>query len=235
MLIWLLALLVGLVGLFWFLAGSEGAILGLGGGEIAILAVFGALALLYLISLASDYRGRALLALRHAMIWVGIFCLLILAYAFRGELGEVGRRLSAEILPPGSGLHAETTEHGERSVRLRKHPNGHFVARGNVNGSPVQLLVDTGASTVVLKTADAERAGIDISGLVYSTPVSTANGTTFAAPIRLRSLSIGAIEMNDIEALVAKPGNLNESLLGMSFLRRLRSYEFTGDFLTLRS
>jgi len=64
--------------------------------------------------------------------------------------------------------------------------------------------------------------------------VSTANGTTYAAPVRLKSIAVGPLELRDVEALVAQPGNLNENLLGMSFLKRLRSYEFTGDFLTLR-
>ena len=96
------------------------------------------------------------------------------------------------------------------------------------------LLVDTGASTVVLKPADAARIGIDTSALSFTTPVSTANGTTYAAPVRLKSVSVGPLEVRDVEALVAQPGALNENLLGMSFLKRLRSYEFTGDFLTLR-
>jgi len=109
------------------------------------------------------------------------------------------------------------------------------VARAAVNGAVMTLLVDTGASTVVLKPADAERAGIDVKNLAFTAPVSTANGTAFAAPIRLRSIDVGGIVLEDIEALVTKPGSLNESLLGMSFLRRLRSYEFSGDFLTLRS
>lgn len=234
MLVWLLALLAGLVGLFVFLSGSETALAGLDGGDMAFIALGGGLALLYLFSLAGDYRGRALQAIRHVGIWLGLFAVLVVAYAFRDDISHVGRRVSAEILPPGAALTEATSEAGERAVRLRKHPNGHFVARGTVNGAPVTLLVDTGASTVVLKTADAERAGINLSTLTFSTPVSTANGSTFAAPVRIRYLAIGDIVLENIEALVAKPGNLNESLLGMSFLRRLRSYEFSGDFLTLR-
>jgi aspartyl protease family protein len=234
MFVWLLILLAGLVGLFMFLSGHGTPLAGFEGSELAFVAMGGALALLYVVSLAGDYRGRAIQALRHAGIWVGLFAALVVAYAFRDDLGHVGRRVSAEILPPGAALTEGTTETGNRAVRLRKHPNGHFVARGAVNGAPVTLLVDTGASTVVLKTTDAERAGINLSTLNYSIPVNTANGSTFAAPVRIRYLAIGDIVLDDIEALVAKPGNLNESLLGMSFLRRLRSYEFSGDFLTLR-
>lgn len=234
MLIWLLLLLGALVGLFYVLSGYGISLDGLAGGEMAVLVVFGLLALLYAASLAGDYRGRALHAIRHAGIWVGLFAALIAGYAYRDDLGTVARRVGAELLPAGVALPEPPGDAGERAVRLRKHPNGHFVARGSVNGAPISLLVDTGASTVVLKTADAERAGIDLSALNFTTPVSTANGSTFAAPVRLRRLAIGDIVVDDIEALVAQPGNLNESLLGMSFLRRLRSYEFSGDFLTLR-
>ena len=96
------------------------------------------------------------------------------------------------------------------------------------------MLVDTGASTVVLKPADAQTLGVDMSKLRYTVPVQTANGTTYAAHVRLKRISVGAIGFNDVEALVSKPGALKDSLLGMSFLNRLRSYEFSGEFLTLR-
>jgi aspartyl protease family protein len=234
MLVWLIVLLAALVGLFYALSGYGNPLTSLEGGEIAAVAVFGALALLYAVSLAGDYRGGALRALRHVGIWFGLFFVLIAAYAFRDDLGHVVRRVGGELLPAGVPLPEAADEQGNRSVRLRKHTSGHFVARGSVNGAPVSMLVDTGASSVVLKPADAERAGIDVSALSFSTPVTTANGVTFAAPVRLRSLAIGDIVVDDVEALVSKPGNLNESLLGMSFLRRLRSYEFSGDFLTLR-
>ena len=95
-------------------------------------------------------------------------------------------------------------------------------------------MVDTGASTVVLKPSDAERAGIDTGALAYTVAVHTANGTTYAAPARLRSIAIGPLVVENVDALVAQPGSINENLLGMSFLRRLRSYEFSKDFLTLR-
>jgi aspartyl protease family protein len=65
-------------------------------------------------------------------------------------------------------------------------------------------------------------------------PVVTANGRTVAARVRLNSVAIGPLQREDVDALVAEPKALTESLLGMSFLGRLRSYEFSGDFLTLR-
>src|SRR5262249_31204876 len=112
--------------------------------------------------------------------------------------------------------------------------DGHFAVQASVNGQAMTLMVDTGASSVVLKPADAERAGVDLGALNYTVPVDTANGMTYAAAVRLRSLAVGPLVVNNVEALVAKPGSVKENLLGMSFLRRLRSYEFAKDFLTLR-
>jgi aspartyl protease family protein len=99
----------------------------------------------------------------------------------------------------------------------------------------MSLLVDTGASTVVLREADAMRLGVDTRRLNYSVPVQTANGVTYAAHVRLTSIAVGSIQIQGVDALVAKPGALRENLLGMTFLSRLRSYEFSGEFLTLRT
>jgi aspartyl protease family protein len=73
-----------------------------------------------------------------------------------------------------------------------------------------------------------------VSKLSFTVPVLTANGRTVAARVRLNSVAIGPLQREDVDALVAEPKALTESLLGMSFLGRLRSYEFSGDFLTLR-
>jgi aspartyl protease family protein len=99
----------------------------------------------------------------------------------------------------------------------------------------MSMLVDTGASTVVLREADAVRLGVDTKRLTYTVPVQTANGITYAAHVRLTAIEIGTIQIKGVDALVAKPGALRENLLGMTFLSRLRSYEFSGDFLTLRT
>jgi aspartyl protease family protein len=236
MLGWLLALLAVLVGAFFFLASGEpGELAGsLDGSAIVYLIVGGALVALYSVSLAGDYRGRAGKSLHHAAIWIGVLIALLGGYAFRGEIGTVVYRIAGEVMPPGEVMTVQDGQAGERAVRIRKHPSGHFVARATVNGSAIRLLVDTGASTVVLKPADAEKAGIDIRSLSFSVPVSTANGTTYAAPVRIRSLAVGPIVMEDVDALVSQPGSLKESLLGMSFLKRLRSYEVSGEFMTLR-
>ncbi len=129
---------------------------------------------------------------------------------------------------------AASAASGERSVRIRRRANGQFFASATLNGTPATMLVDSGAATVLLKAADAKNAGIDVGHLEYSVPVETAHGTMFAARVRLRQIQVGIVALDDVEALVAQPGGLETSLLGSSFLNRLRSYEFTGAFLTFR-
>ena len=85
----------------------------------------------------------------------------------------------------------------------------------------------------MLTDADAQAAGIDTSQLRYSQSVSTANGRTTAAPISLQTLTIGPLSRNRVSALAARPGALTTSLLGMSFLSTLQSFEFRGDRLIL--
>ena len=180
------------------------------------------------------FAGRSRRAFGEAAIWIGLCLLLIGGYSFRDTLSGFGYRIIGELAPPGTVLSVQPRTSGEISVRIRRQPSGHFAVRSTVEAATIPRLVDTGATTVVLSQRDARAIGIDTQRLSYTLPVKTANGTTFAAHVTLRSLAVGAIRINDIEALVAKPGALDDSLLGMNFLNRLRSYEFSGDFLTLR-
>ena len=143
--------------------------------------------------------------------------------------------MRGELTPPGTAVSIEPSTQGAQAVRIRKRRDGHFTVNARVNGQNMPMLVDTGASTVVIREADASRLGVDTSRLRYTVPVQTANGITYAAHVRLTSIAIGSIQVDGVDALVSKPGALRENLLGMSFLSRLRSYEFSGDFLTLRS
>lgn len=229
----LILLLLVMGGVFFLLRG-EGVDLAALGVDDTMMLVAAAVFVLYVLFLLSDYRGRVGQALRHFTAWVVIAAGLVALYAYRDELSGLAYRVAGELAPPGQTVTLENAPGGERAVRVRRRPDGHFIARAEVNGANLSMLVDTGASSVVLKPADADKAGINTRALTYTVPVQTANGTTYAAAVRLRSISVGAIRLTDVEALVAKPGTLRESLLGMTFLRRLRSYEFSGDFLTLR-
>lgn len=113
-----------------------------------------------------------------------------------------------------------------------KSNDGHFWADGRVNGADVRFLVDTGASEVFLTLADARRLGIDPDQLVYDRKVRTADGESFAAPVRLTSVSIQGVRLTQVDALVIGRG-LPASLLGMSYLGRLSRFEATPNALVL--
>lgn len=231
---WLiLALLVG-AGIFLLLRGDPELLSGLGTGEIISIAVGLLLAGFYVVGLVNDGRTRPMQALRYVVTWLAIGFCLIAGYSYREELATVAGRVGGELLPSGQIVSVETSDEGETAVRVRRRLDGHFAVRASVNGQSMTLMVDTGASSVVLKPGDAERAGVDLDKLSFTVPVDTANGTAYAAAVRLRTLSVGPLVVRNVDALVARPGTVKENLLGMSFLRRLRSYEFANDYLTLR-
>ena len=122
---------------------------------------------------------------------------------------------------------------GDLEQVVRAGSNGHFLVEAVVNGVPVDFMIDTGASHVVLTLEDAERIGFTGNNLRFTQKFESANGTVRAAPVELRELRIGQLQLFDLEASV-NGGPLPISLLGMSFLQRLRSYEVARDRLVLR-
>jgi aspartyl protease family protein len=229
----LLALIVGSALLFQRVDMSMISVLE--DSEIMAVVVAGAFLAFVGLSALSAYQGRLGKALLDLMAWVAIAMSLVVGYSYRDDLSHLVYRVAGELMPPGRVMMSEErSETGERSVRIRRRGDGHFVARTEISGVGVNMMVDTGATTVVLRAVDAKAAGIDPRKLNYSVAVQTANGTAYAASIRIPALAIGPITVTHVDALVAQPGTLKESLLGMSFLRRLRSYEFSGDFLTFR-
>ncbi|MCF6199481.1 MAG: TIGR02281 family clan AA aspartic protease [Hyphomicrobiaceae bacterium] len=179
------------------------------------------------------YKGQGSKALKDIAIWLAIMLALVTLYSFRFEFEAVGRRVANELMP-GFATSSYRNQNGEIVVRIPRRAGGHYIARVRINGAPVEMLVDTGASSVVLTPADAERAGINTAKLSYSIPVSTANGSAMVAMVRLRAVSVGDIGARNIQAHVSSPGALSQSLLGMSFLSHLRSYEVTNGMLILR-
>ena len=108
---------------------------------------------------------------------------------------------------------------------------GHVVLDAVVNGASMRFLVDTGASLVTLTLADARAAGLTPGELVFNRRASTANGPVRMAPVTLREIRLGQLSIGEVPAAVIE--NLNVSLLGMSFLARLQSYEMRGGKLTI--
>ncbi len=124
-------------------------------------------------------------------------------------------------------LHAAMTE-------LRAVAGGHFVAKADINGNPVQVMVDTGATTVALSYEDADAAGLRPASLDFNAPVATANGVVQAARVVIRRVEIDGVRVEDVPAMVLPQGAMRGSLLGMSFLSRLRSFAVEDGVLYLR-
>jgi len=123
------------------------------------------------------------------------------------------------------------------TVALRSSSGGHFLALAEVavadKAARVRFLVDTGASDVALTRDDAKRLGLDLDRLRFDVPYSTANGTSMGARVRLNRIVIGDIAVDNVSGSVVS-GQLEQSLLGMSFLRRLSGFEIRGEEMILR-
>ncbi|MFO1184419.1 MAG: TIGR02281 family clan AA aspartic protease [Bauldia sp.] len=120
-----------------------------------------------------------------------------------------------------------------RGVVLRKAANGHFAATASADGRSVDFLVDTGATTVVLTAETALRLGFKPKPADFTARMETANGSVGAVPVTLKEVRVGQISLANVSAAIAPQGALNVNLLGMSFLSRLRKFEFAGDQLIL--
>lgn len=119
-------------------------------------------------------------------------------------------------------------------TELKANAGGHFVTKASINGSDVLVLVDTGATTVALSFEDAQDAGLRPGNLDFSVPVSTANGQTKAARVKIDRIEIDGITVDDVEAMVLPEGALEGTLLGMTFLGRLSSFKVEEGILYLK-
>jgi aspartyl protease family protein len=203
-------------------------------GHIGPLSVndFGSLSykLLILVFLASAaltlFRERFTQALTAALLWVVVGLVLVIGYSYRYELNNVANRVMAELIP------GHVVSHG-RTVEVARTNSGDFDISARVNGVRVPMVLDTGASSVVLTPQDAKAAGLPLEVLNYTVSIDTANGRTRAAQVTLDRLAVGGLEERSVEALIVQPGQLRTSLLGMSFLNRLQSWQVSGDRLVM--
>jgi aspartyl protease family protein len=140
---------------------------------------------------------------------------------------------AAVAADPPSAAPPEPQSSGYREALLQADGRGQYAGEALINGLPVRMLVDTGASDVFVSASTAARLGLAPSGGRRRT-IQTANGQSTASPTILSNLSLGGLSMNDVEALIlaAEAGEIN--LLGESFLKRLVSVEQRQGMLILR-
>ncbi len=166
-----------------------------------------------------NYRDRLGTAVQHAAIWVLIFLGATIAYGFKDQLT--------------SQLYPDTARSvNDRTIALRQADDGHFYARVRVNGTEIRFMVDTGATNLVLSQQDARRVGLAMDSLNYVLPTNTANGRVYGAGVVLDRVELGGFVDTDVRAMV-NGGRMNDSLLGMTYLDRFRSFSVEGDRLLL--
>jgi aspartyl protease family protein len=120
-----------------------------------------------------------------------------------------------------------------RSLMIEANRQGHFQVDARIEGRHLDFMVDTGASVVALRESDAAQVGIHPMLVDYTARVSTANGTIKAAPAKLDRVEVGGITVYDVQALVLPDDALGVNLLGVSFLSRLKRYEYANGRLVL--
>lgn len=174
----------------------------------------------------SVFRERLSRAFEALLFWGLIGLLLVIGYSYRFELRDAGDRVIAQLLP------GHVAGRGRQVEVVRDH-DGDFALGTHINGVRVPMVLDTGATSVVLTQAAAKAAGLPLEVLNYTVNVDTASGRTRAAPVTLDRVAVGGLVERSVPALVVQSGQLKHSLLGMTFLNRLESWEVRGDTLRM--
>ncbi len=189
------------------------------GDQIASLMFLGLLGGAIALSYVAANRGNLSRVARQAALWVLIFM---------GAIAVVGLwpTIRDTVVP------RQTVMQDGPEIVVPMSPDGHFYLTLELNGTPVRFVVDTGASEIVLTAEDAARIGLDPATLVYSGRAQTANGMVETAPVRIATIALGGVIDEGVRAVVNR-GELFESLLGMSYLRRFDRLEIAGGQLRL--
>ena len=151
-------------------------------------------------------------------------------YADRAVNDQPARAAAVE---PVAQQPSAPDSYGGRSTTLDSDRSGHFKAAARVNGLRLDFVVDTGATLVTLRESAAAQVGIHPMPVDYTATVSTANGKIKAAPTKLDRIELGDITVFDVPALVLPDEALSQNLLGVSFLSKLRRYEYANGRMVL--
>ena len=225
--LWVLLLVIGIGLLALVVRHDQGTVGGLGTEDFATLVYQIALLVFIGGAVLALFRHRIMEAFQAAMFWVVVGLILALGYTYRHDLRDVGDRVLSELMPGRAATRGGTVE-------ISRGRGGEFQVATEVNGARIPMVLDTGASAVVLTQEAARAAGLPLELLNYTVNVDTANGRTRAASVTLERVSVGSIVERSVPALIAQPGQLRTSLLGMSFLTRLERWEVRGDRLVMR-
>ena len=183
--------------------------------------------LIYLVLLVTVIGGYFFIAnrdrigqmLRQSVLWGLIFLGVIAGFGLWNDI-------RTDVLPRYSAV----VEGGR--VEVPRSYDGHYYLTLTADGTPVNFVVDTGATDIVLSREDAARVGIDLNKLIFTGLANTANGTVRTARTKVATLELGPITDRNVPVWV-NDGEMSGSLLGMAYLHRFKTLQISGNTLTL--
>ena len=185
-------------------------------GHLIYLIILGSMVVFWFVT---NHRGSFGKAVQQALTWVLIFVGVVAAYGMWGDIRS-------------TVLVQATVNKQAGTITIPQSPDGHYRLALDVNGARIDFVVDTGASEIVLSKADAASASLDPDNLPYYGRAYTANGEVRTAPVRLEEIRLGDMVDRDVPASV-NGGELDQSLLGMSYLGRFNEITISGGKLIL--
>jgi aspartyl protease family protein len=168
--------------------------------------------------------------MRNLMIFAAV---MVVLGTFMGQMADKMTPAFANSASRKAAQVEVAAPRGARSISLESDSRGHFHAEGRIEGQRIDFMVDTGASVVALNETSAARFGLRPVPGDYNATVTTANGTIKAARTRLAMIDVGGLIARDVDAMVLPDEALSENLLGLSFLSKLKRYEYANGRLVL--
>src|SRR4030088_1465386 len=174
------------------------------------------------------------------LIECGVMRNIMIFAAFMVGLGTIMAQMADKMTPAQASTSARKAvavempaPSGVRSLSIPRDSRGHFQTEGRIDGQRIGFMVDTGASVIALNETSAARFGLRPSRNDYNATVTTANGTIKAARTRLAMVDIGGLVVRDVDAMVLPDAALSENLLGLSFLSKLKRFEYANGKMVL--
>ncbi len=184
------------------------------------------LLIILIISLSTRREFSFGKVLKYLAIWSATILFLVGLYSYRYEFADLKKRIYSELNPAAAQINQN------QQIIIRASEDGHFYVDTKINGAAVRFMIDTGASDIALNLTDAAKIGINTTNLNFNKRYQTANGTSFGASVTLEKVEIAGVKFINLPASI-NSGNMGISLLGMSFLKRLKKYEVFQDKLIL--